>query len=274
MAEVIEKCANCGGTIGKLETPMVWKGEVVCADCHAKLSKAEKYSQSADTDDSKSAEAPPVTAENLLPEKPTTLATEAEPDSPPSQKPEISEWAAAMRQQHETVSLPEPSELTTCRISHNWLWQRIVNFNCPSCSVALQNPLRKAGRSDVCPHCGTKFTTPGYAIVEYELKLKKEKAHRRRLERLLKGVAQDRFRMKMKNAKGTANEYGGTGPVIMCLNPHCGYLGPVKIRKHGDEILGWFMVLFCFLIIGIVYLMFYCYPTYHCAKCGTFLQKA
>jgi hypothetical protein len=34
----VEKCANCGRVIGKLETPMVWRDNVVCAVCHAKLS--------------------------------------------------------------------------------------------------------------------------------------------------------------------------------------------------------------------------------------------
>jgi TM2 domain-containing membrane protein YozV len=33
-----EVCENCGGTIGKLETPYVWQEKVVCAGCHARLS--------------------------------------------------------------------------------------------------------------------------------------------------------------------------------------------------------------------------------------------
>jgi predicted RNA-binding Zn-ribbon protein involved in translation (DUF1610 family) len=36
MAEIIE-CANCGEKIGRLETPQVFKGEVVCAVCREKL---------------------------------------------------------------------------------------------------------------------------------------------------------------------------------------------------------------------------------------------
>lgn len=32
-----EACANCGRTIGKLETPRIWDGHVVCAQCDARL---------------------------------------------------------------------------------------------------------------------------------------------------------------------------------------------------------------------------------------------
>ena len=33
----LEKCANCGVLIGKLETAFVWKDEVVCGSCYARL---------------------------------------------------------------------------------------------------------------------------------------------------------------------------------------------------------------------------------------------
>lgn len=36
----MEKCANCERAIGNLETPMIWRGAVVCAGCHTKLSGA------------------------------------------------------------------------------------------------------------------------------------------------------------------------------------------------------------------------------------------
>ena len=32
-----DKCANCGRTIGKLETPYVWQNQVVCAECEKRL---------------------------------------------------------------------------------------------------------------------------------------------------------------------------------------------------------------------------------------------
>ena len=32
-------CANCGCGIGKLETPMVWRNNIVCAACHEKLTR-------------------------------------------------------------------------------------------------------------------------------------------------------------------------------------------------------------------------------------------
>jgi hypothetical protein len=35
----MEKCANCDRVIGKLETPAVWRDEVVCAGCHEILAK-------------------------------------------------------------------------------------------------------------------------------------------------------------------------------------------------------------------------------------------
>jgi hypothetical protein len=31
-------CANCGRTIGKLETPHDWQGHIVCAECRSRLS--------------------------------------------------------------------------------------------------------------------------------------------------------------------------------------------------------------------------------------------
>ncbi len=34
----MEKCENCGRVIGKLETPYVWTGNIVCAECHQRLS--------------------------------------------------------------------------------------------------------------------------------------------------------------------------------------------------------------------------------------------
>src|SRR3954452_1593270 len=33
-------CANCGGMIGKLETPFSWNNQVVCATCYARLKHA------------------------------------------------------------------------------------------------------------------------------------------------------------------------------------------------------------------------------------------
>jgi hypothetical protein len=33
----MEQCENCGRTIGKLETPMVYRDSVVCPECHARL---------------------------------------------------------------------------------------------------------------------------------------------------------------------------------------------------------------------------------------------
>ena len=32
-----ETCANCGRKIGRLETPHVWKENIVCAQCHRVL---------------------------------------------------------------------------------------------------------------------------------------------------------------------------------------------------------------------------------------------
>lgn len=34
-----EHCANCGALIGRLETPCVWKDEIVCVDCHERLAR-------------------------------------------------------------------------------------------------------------------------------------------------------------------------------------------------------------------------------------------
>jgi hypothetical protein len=34
-----ETCADCGEIVGRLETPYVWKNEVVCQACYARLSR-------------------------------------------------------------------------------------------------------------------------------------------------------------------------------------------------------------------------------------------
>ena len=41
MAIANETCANCGETIGRLETPHVYEGHVVCGACVSKLSRRE-----------------------------------------------------------------------------------------------------------------------------------------------------------------------------------------------------------------------------------------
>lgn len=38
----LETCMNCSQPIGRLETPNVWQGHVVCATCHAKLSRTPR----------------------------------------------------------------------------------------------------------------------------------------------------------------------------------------------------------------------------------------
>lgn len=39
----LEECANCGRMIGRLETPCVFRDEVVCAECFSRLSSAIGY---------------------------------------------------------------------------------------------------------------------------------------------------------------------------------------------------------------------------------------
>ena len=38
--QTTEICENCGGVIGELETPMIWKDSVVCGTCYKKLSQS------------------------------------------------------------------------------------------------------------------------------------------------------------------------------------------------------------------------------------------
>jgi predicted amidophosphoribosyltransferase len=47
------ECANCGRTIGKLEAPIDWRGNVVCAECFERLAKVSVL--------------PPVALENTIP---------------------------------------------------------------------------------------------------------------------------------------------------------------------------------------------------------------
>lgn len=39
----LEECANCGRTIGKLETANVFKDSVVCSECYARLAPTIEY---------------------------------------------------------------------------------------------------------------------------------------------------------------------------------------------------------------------------------------
>ncbi|MGE5608331.1 MAG: hypothetical protein ACM359_03675 [Bacillota bacterium] len=40
MTGQLETCANCFRTIGRLETPFIWQGQIVCSACHTHLSQA------------------------------------------------------------------------------------------------------------------------------------------------------------------------------------------------------------------------------------------
>lgn len=48
MTDTMEKCENCSGNIGKLETPQIWNGSVVCWDCHKKLAAQQEEKESAE----------------------------------------------------------------------------------------------------------------------------------------------------------------------------------------------------------------------------------
>lgn len=39
-ASSVERCDNCGRTIGRLESPHVWQNHVVCAECAERLRKS------------------------------------------------------------------------------------------------------------------------------------------------------------------------------------------------------------------------------------------
>jgi len=56
MAGNLEQCANCDAIIGRLETPFIWRDEIVCAACHRKLS------------DATASKPPPLKPEELGPE--------------------------------------------------------------------------------------------------------------------------------------------------------------------------------------------------------------
>lgn len=47
-ASELEKCANCGHVIGRLETPHIWQEQVVCAPCHRRLEEERAASDNAD----------------------------------------------------------------------------------------------------------------------------------------------------------------------------------------------------------------------------------
>lgn len=37
----LERCLNCGGTVGSLETPYLWQDNIVCVDCYNRLKRIE-----------------------------------------------------------------------------------------------------------------------------------------------------------------------------------------------------------------------------------------
>lgn len=39
MSSTLEQCSNCELGIGKLETPYIWNGSIVCQSCHQRLSQ-------------------------------------------------------------------------------------------------------------------------------------------------------------------------------------------------------------------------------------------
>jgi DNA-directed RNA polymerase subunit RPC12/RpoP len=53
----MERCENCGGIVGNLETPYVWRDKVVCVACHQRLSTNEPSLRAART-----RETPPLIA--------------------------------------------------------------------------------------------------------------------------------------------------------------------------------------------------------------------
>jgi hypothetical protein len=46
---MVEQCTQCGGAIGEVGTPHVWRDRVVCAACHTRLRAGRSGAQSAST---------------------------------------------------------------------------------------------------------------------------------------------------------------------------------------------------------------------------------
>jgi Zn-finger nucleic acid-binding protein len=47
------------------------------------------------------------------------------------------------------------------KINKTLLGKLHVIYDCPKCTLELENPLNEAGLSDLCPECGTVFNVPG-----------------------------------------------------------------------------------------------------------------
>ncbi len=74
MAErALETCGNCGRPIGKLETPMVWRGNVVCAGCRKILETAD--APSAESIRSDAGRKAPLTREEMEAEELSRVAS-------------------------------------------------------------------------------------------------------------------------------------------------------------------------------------------------------
>ena len=46
--------------------------------------------------------------------------------------------------------------------------KRIIKFNCPTCNIPIESPLKEAGQRFPCPSCGREFLTPGIEELEQE----------------------------------------------------------------------------------------------------------
>lgn len=63
------------------------------------------------------------------------------------------------------------------------------------------------------------------------------------------------------------------GCQVICPNPNCGYRGPTMRVEKGSVVLGVLLMLFVFVIPGLLYLIFMCGSKDICPQCGIQVGK-
>jgi len=144
----LEKCENCGRTIGKLETPNLWDNHVVCAKCYETLSKAP-------------ASAPPIVIEdeNFAPQKNSYgagFSSKTNSAVPARRCPICGSTAAPIKKNNGSIVVAVIGLglgiLLLSTGSGNDFGLGLLFF-----LIGLVAAITGAGRSWICPQCKTKL---------------------------------------------------------------------------------------------------------------------
>ena len=185
-----------------------------------------------------------------------------------------------------------------------------VHYDCPACGERLISPLEDAGDQDECPDCQKTFTVPGTKQREKHERIKLKKQQEKDVQADLKKrkkqeaaqAKQEAARVKQEAALAQQREEAersarsqpspppseaphiGTSEVqtpsartprrgeIICPNPNCGFIGQPKRVARGSCLIGLILCL-CFLLPGVLYLVFMQGYRYVCPRCGIQIRE-